>query len=392
MIQKRKIKSSGFEVPALCFGCMRLPKTDTDINYDEAEKLLNYAIDKGINFFDVSYESFHSGNTEKLLSKIIKEHEDKIIISTKLPINRVNKEEDLYKLLNKQLEDLGVETIDFYLLHSIDPNVCERLENFNILGFLDKIKEEKKVKHVGFSYSGDKSYFKNIIDRYNWDVCMVQYNYTDDKNPVGTDCIAYASKKGVSVLAMKPYKGAMLTKNTPLEIEELLEKNDISDTNSRWALHWVLNNPNITSVICSMNTTEEIDENIEITNSSKYNVISESELDIYKKAKKIYEDKIVIQCTNCKHCLPCPLNVDIPTCFETLNKKNLYNLGIKEYVYKTGGFNKEPSYASLCIDCGACIPKCPQNIDIPSNLKKVQKEMEFPGFKHIMKMFEKFEI
>jgi predicted aldo/keto reductase-like oxidoreductase len=387
MIQERLIKSTNTKIPALGFGAMRLPTIDNKIDYEKASKLVNYAIDNGIYFIDTAY-NFHNGESEIFLRSILKERRNDILISTKLPIWYTDSEFDFNKYFEIQLEKLGVDYIDFYFLHSLNATSFKKLNNNNILQFLDKIKKEGKVRNIGFSYHGPYTEFIKLVDTYKWDVCMLQHNFLDNQKLGGNIAIDYAAKKGIGIIAMQPLKGGILSKDTPLEVEEILEKNDIEESPSNWAFKWLLNNPNISCVLSGMTTIDEVNENIESIDEFLPNTIHKTELELYKKVRDIYNKTIKIQCTNCGHCLPCPLNVDIPTCFLTYNKKKIFQTGIKEYIKKTTGVTNN-SFASLCIECGACISKCPQNINIPEELKKVQKDMEFPGFKHILKVINK---
>ena len=85
--------------------------------------------------------------------------------------------------------------------------------------------------------------------------------------------------------------------------------------------------------------------------------------------------------------MPCPQNVNIPECMKIYNEKYLFNQkglfskSLINYFTTVGGVMNTPTNAGLCNGCGKCLRKCPQHLDIPKELSKVQKEFEGPGFK-----------
>ena len=158
-IQKRTVKKTNTAVSALGFGAMRLPTKNGMIDKKEATQLINHAIDNGINLIDTAY-LYHNGESESFLKSILEKRRDEILISTKLPVWFVKNEDDLEKYLNIQLEKLGVECIDFYYLHSLNYIAFKQLKEYNIFEFLDRIKREKKVKNIGFSYHDNYDSFK----------------------------------------------------------------------------------------------------------------------------------------------------------------------------------------------------------------------------------------
>ena len=384
MIQKRKIMSTNTEVSALSLGAMRLPTKNGRIDRDKASILVNGAIDRGINLIDTAY-LYHGGESESFLSDILSKRRDEILISTKLPVWFVKKEEDLDYFLDKQLKKLGVDCIDFYYLHSLNYAAFEHLVECNLFEFLERIKREDKVRHVGFSYHDSYENFVKIIDAYNWDMCLIQYNYIDDTAQAGTLGLRYAHEHGVSVFIMEPLKGGLLARNVPDEVKEVLIEENITDKPSRWALRWVLNHEEVTCVLSGMGNVEEVEENIRTCNDTPPCSIPSDELAIYKRVKDIYNKLIRIGCTECRYCTPCPAGVDIPACFKAYNNKMIFGKS-NEYFLLSGLNGGDGSYASKCIKCGACLSKCPQKINIPHELDVVKNEMEFPGFDKIMKI------
>ncbi|MCD7781978.1 MAG: aldo/keto reductase [Methanosphaera sp.] len=388
MIQQRKILKKNTTVPALGFGAMRLPKSGGKIDRIKATELLNKAIDEGVNYIDTAY-LYHNGESEKFLKTILDKRRDEILLSTKLPVWLVNKNEHLYELLDTQKQRLGVDVIDYYYLHSLNYEAYVDLrDKCDLHSFLDEIRQ-KDAKNIGFSYHGNFDGFKKIIDDYDWDMCLLQYNYVDENTQAGRQGVEYAYSKNVSVFIMEPLKGGLLVDNIPPRVKEVMDEENITDTPSKWGLKWVLNHKEATCVLSGMNALEQLEENIKTTNETEPNTITQEELETYKTVSKVYDEVIEIPCTQCEYCMSCPWGVDIPACFNVYNNKKLYGNVSLQYYMLSGLTGGKAHYASKCRNCGACVSKCPQHIDIPSELAKVSGLLEFPGYGTIIKLASK---
>ena len=112
----------GVKVSALGYGCMRFPTNpDESINEPEAISLIRHAIDSGVNYVDTAF-GYHHGKSEGLLKMALADgYREKVFLADKMPVWLVKEEADFEKLFNIQLERLGTDHIDFYLLHSNNP-------------------------------------------------------------------------------------------------------------------------------------------------------------------------------------------------------------------------------------------------------------------------------
>ena len=98
-----------------------------------------------------------------------------------------------------------------------------------------------------------------------------------------------------------------------------------------------------------------------------------------QKVSKTYRDLMKVNCTGCGYCLPCPAGVDIPGCFDVYNNFYFFDdlpTAKRFYMFRQLGLINKPSGASLCINCGQCVKKCPQDINIPVVLKDVARKFE----------------
>lgn len=381
-MKKRTIKKTQEKISPIGFGAMRLPSKNGKINYIESEKLIHHAIDKGINIIDTA-AIYNNGESEKVIGKALKgKYKDKVKISTKLPAMNIKKYEDMEKILNKQLERLQINCIDYYFLHNIDLKGMNRLLKKDVLKFISKAKKEGKIKYIGFSYHGPTDEFPLLIDAYDWDMVMVQYNYFDNNVQADIKGIQYATSKGLGIFVMEPLKGGILAGKMPEEVENIFKKTDSSKTNAEWSLSWILNHPEITCVLSGMNTLSQIDENINIGNTAKPNSMSLKELETIDNAKIALKKLLKINCTSCGYCLPCPKGVNIPECMKIYNEKYLFNQkgflnqSLIDYYMTVSGIMINKANAGLCNGCGKCLKKCPQKLNIPKELNKVKTEFE----------------
>ena len=385
-MQNRLIKKTGDEISPLGFGAMRLPLKNGKVDRELARKQIYHAIDNGINFIDTAYLY---GDSETFLGEILQgEYRDKVKLCTKLPAINVRKYEDMENILDEQLKRLQRDSIDYYLIHAVDLKTINRLLKRDLLKFISKAKADGKIKHVGFSYHGPKEEFELLVDGYDWDVVMVQYNYFDDNVQASTEGIEYAASKGIGIFVMEPLKGGILAGKMPSEAEEVFRKANPNKSNAQWALEWVLNNRNVTCVLSGMNSFEQIDENIAIAEKTTPLSLSFEEMETIEYVKRVIRNSLKINCSTCGYCMPCPQGVNIPECMKIYNEKylfehkGLFNQSFMDYYQYVGGIMGNEGNAGKCNGCGKCLRKCPQKLDIIEELKKVKKEFEFPGMKY----------
>ena len=392
-MQYRLIEKTGDEISPLGFGAMRLPLKNGKVNRELAKKQIYHAIDSGINFIDTAYLY---GDSETFLGEVLQgEYKEKVKLCTKLPSINVRRYEDMEKFLDEQLKRLQRDSIDYYLIHSVDLKTMNRLLKKDLLKFISNAKDEGKIKHIGFSYHGPKEEFEEVIDSYDWDVVMIQYNYFDENTQASMEGIEYAASKGMGIFVMEPLKGGILAGKMPKDAEKIFRNANPNKSNAQWALEWVLNNPRITCVLSGMNSIEQIDENIAIAMKTTPLSLSFEDMETIEYVKRALRNSLKINCSTCGYCMPCPQGVNISECMRIYNEKylfdhkGLFNQSMIDYFQYVGGVMGEASNAGLCNGCGKCLRKCPQKLDIISELKKVKKEFEFPGMAYVLLFVKK---
>lgn len=392
-MQYRVIQKTGDEISPLGYGAMRLPLKNGKIDRIKAKELIYHAIDNGVNFIDTA---FLYGDSESFLGEVIQgKYKDKVKICTKLPTIIVKKYDDMEKILDEQLERLQRDSIDYYLIHAVDLKAMNRLMKRDLVKFLDKAKSDGKIRHTGFSYHGPKEEFSQAIDSYDWDVVMVQYNYFDENVQASVEGIEYAASKGMGIFVMEPLKGGILAGKMPKDAEEIFKKANPNKSTAQWALEWVLNNRNVTCVLSGMNDLSQLDENLEVAHNTAPMSMSFEDLETVELVKRVMRNSLRINCSTCGYCMPCPQGVNIPECLKIYNEKYLFghkgliNPAFMDYYQYVGGIMGNSGNAGKCNGCGKCLRKCPQKLDIVSELKKVKKEFEVPGSKYILIFVQK---
>ena len=211
----RQNPKNGDRLSQLGFGCMRFPHKGVGIDIKHSADMVHSAIEKGVNYFDTAY--IYPGN-ESALGRILSGgRREKVYISTKMPLFLVHNEKDFDKFFAQQLEHLKTDYIDYYLLHMLTD--LEYFDKLRSLGIEDWIKKEKdcgRIKNIGVSFHGKYDSFKKIIDAYDWEICMIQYNYLDESHQAGTVGLKYAHSKNVPVVAMEPLRGEYSPRGFPI--------------------------------------------------------------------------------------------------------------------------------------------------------------------------------
>ncbi len=391
----RKNFKNGDNLSILGFGCMRFTKKGGLIDQAKAEEELLHAIKNGINYFDTAYT--YPG-CEAALGKFLSHHDcrKKIFIADKLPHYLMKKPEDIEKCFIEQLKRLQTDYIDYYLMHMLTGiESWNRLKELGIEQWIADKKASGAIRNIGFSFHGGNQSFCQIVDGYDWDFCMIQFNYFDEHNQAGDRGLAYASEKGLPVMVMEPLRGGKLTdKGLPQAAAEQWRQFEPKRSAAEWALRWVWNHPQVTLLLSGMNDIAQIDENVRVAATAIANSLKSDELAYFQKVRDEININTKVPCTGCGYCLPCPHGVDIPTCFNCYNDKYTdgWIQGMKEYMMYTT-MRAVPSNASHCQHCHRCEERCPQSIPICEHLEKITKEMETPLYQigaAVLRLFSKF--
>ena len=385
----RQVPKSGDKLSILGYGCMRLPLKRGRIDERRATRQLRGAIDRGVNYVDTA-QPYHLGASEPFLGRALRDgYRKKVRLATKLFSLKIRTADDLDPFLASQLQKLQTDYIDYYLLHGISGPIFARLKGLGIFDFLERAKKDGRIRYAGFSFHGDIAAFKEIVDAYNWDICLIQYNYLDEQIQAGTEGLKYAAAKKMGVLVMEPLRGGNLARKVPPAVQAVWDRAEVRRSPAEWALRWVWNHPEVTCVLSGMNEEKHIEENLRIAGEALPDSLSEKELALIREAAEKYRGLMKVACTGCRYCMPCPAGVDIPACFEFYNQLQVFGQKSQNtmlYFLRGWGGIESPRhrYASSCTECGACAKVCPQGLPVPQLIGEVRKIFEGPIFKSLI--------
>jgi len=379
----RTMGKTGVKVSILGFGCMRFPIINGDparIDEKKATEMIRYAIDHGVNYVDTAYpyhsnSRYEGGESEPFMARALRNgYKEKVYIATKMPCWLIKKKEDMDRYLNKQLNRLETDYIDFYLLHGLNKSTWEAMKKLDVLGFLDKAIASGKIKYAGFSFHDEILLFKEIVDSYVWSFCQIQYNYLDENFQAGKEGLLYAAKKNLGIIVMEPLRGGKIVNLIPEEALEIIKKASIKKSIVEIALKWIWRHPEVSTVLSGMSEKQHVIDNIRYAEEEERTHLSDFDMKLVEEVKNIFRDKIKVPCTSCEYCMPCSAGVNIPKIFSYYNNFFLFDSDLhrknEKSMYNVQLADEEK--ASRCIDCGKCEENCPQNLPIRKELEKAK--------------------
>jgi predicted aldo/keto reductase-like oxidoreductase len=380
-MQLRNYGKTGYQVSAFGVGCMRLPRLITDsgaeVDKEKALELLRYAADHGVTYFDTAY-GYHNKTSEEVLGEAMEEggRRAKVKIVTKQPFNAMTTQADIRKNLEATLKKLRTDYIDVYLIHNIQKATWDSIKQRKIIEEYEKFRAEGLIRGIGFSYHGQYPTFKEVLGFYSWDMCQVQQNFLDTEKEATVEGIHEAGKKGCALVIMEPLRGGGLA-TPPPPVKEIYDRYKVKRSAVEWAFRYLVNFPEVSTILSGVTTLEQLKENIEIFSKPDMtaNCLNDEEKEILVKVKEKYLSLISVPCTACEYCMPCPQGVNIPGVLIKYNDGTMFGSfaqSQRSYSFQVNG----NSDASKCVACGVCEKKCPQHIDIINQLKAAHEKLK----------------
>ena len=397
----RNFPPSPDKVSLLGYGCMRWPTLPSPagdgnvIDQEEVNRLVDYAIEHGVNYFDTA-PVYVQGWSERSTGIALKRHpREKYFIATKMSNFGSTDFNTCVEMYHNSMAYLQVDYLDYYLLHSLGtPGAFKsRFLDNGLLDYLMKERESGRIRHLGWSFHGTKDEFDYILsfhEKVHWDFIQIQLNYSDWKYATGRNVNAdylytEISERGIPMVIMEPLLGGRLSK-LPEHIFSRLKTRNPEGSVASWAFRFAGTPPSVLTVLSGMTYMEHLQDNIR-TYSPLVPLTEEEKQFLYDTAQLMREYPTV-PCNDCKYCMPCPYGIDIPGVLvhynKCVNEGNISRSRLDENyaearrAFLIGYDRSVPKLrqASHCVGCGQCNPHCPQSIDIPKELRRIDEYVE----------------
>ena len=390
-------------VSLLGYGMMRLPLipspdgTHDTIDQEAVNELVDYAIAHGVNYFDTS-PVYVQGGSEKSTAIALKRYpRDKYFIATKLSNFSNFTRENSIAMYRQSFVDLQVDYIDYYLLHSIGNGGIETFRARYIdNGIIDFLLEERKagrIRNLGFSFHGTQDVFDEVLamhETVHWDFVQIQLNYVDWRHASGRNVNAeylYAEleKRHIPAIIMEPLLGGRLS-NVHDHIAAKLKQRKPESSVASWAFRFAGSFPGVLTVLSGMTYMEHLQDNLRTY--SPLDPLTPDDREFLEETAQLMMRYPTIPCNDCKYCMPCPYGLDIPGILlhfnKCINEGNMPASSQDENYRKARrafliGYDRSVPklrQANHCIRCGQCNPHCPQSIDIPKEMQRIDKFVE----------------
>ncbi len=361
------------KLSTLGFGTMRLPTLpgggNADIDEIQALKMLAYAHEKGVNYFDTAY-MYHGGESERVVGRALKQFTPgSYYLATKFPGHEICQTYDTRQIFEDQLHKCGVERFDFYLLHNVYENSLKTYldPQWGIIDYLLEQKKIGRIGHLGFSSHGGLDTLRAFLDAYGevMEFCQIQLNYLDWTLQDGKSKYELLTEREIPVWIMEPLRGGKLAALSA-ENEKKLKNVRPDESIAAWALRWLQMLPNVAVTLSGMSTLEQVQDNLKTFSDEK--PLTEIELSLLDEVAAGMLD--LLPCTACRYCCTaCPQELDIPALLALYNECRFEPSLVASMAVDAMDPEKRPS---ACIACGNCTSTCPQNIDIPQALQQFQ--------------------
>ena len=393
---------NGDKVSILGYGCMRWPMIkDEDgkdiVDQEAVNRLVDYAIEHGVNYFDTS-PVYLQGQSEQATGIALKRHpRESYFLATKLSNFSNYTRENSMLMYKKSFENLQTDYFDYYLLHSIGGGGVEAFnQRYVDNGMVDFLMEERKagrIRNLGFSFHGDQDSFDAFMEmheKYHWDFVQIQLNYVDWKHAGGRNTNAEylqaeLDKRGIPSVIMEPLLGGRLAK-VPQHIADRLKEREPQRSVASWAFRFAGTHPGVLCVLSGMTYMEHLQDNL--SSYSPLVPLSENDLNFLEETAILMQEYPTIPCNDCKYCMPCPYGIDIPAILLHYNKcvnagevagsteSENYRKARRAYLVSYDRAVPKLRQAARCIGCGQCTSHCPQSIDIPREIRKIDRYIE----------------
>lgn len=289
----------------LGFGMMRLPVISgpTDFDYDQLNDMVDAFLEAGYTYFDTSYV-YHDGKSEEATRKALVERHprDSYTVATKFPTFMLVPEEKIEDIFQSQLEHLGVDYVDYYLLHNIQTVYYDGydgkggiVKTTHLFDHAKKWKEDGKIRHLGISFHSSAKLLDRVLTEHP-EIEFVQIAL----NPIDWDselvqaglCYDVIRKHGRKVVIMEAVKGGGLAK-LPEEAEKLMKAAHPDWSIASWSVRFCLDLDDVIAVLSGMSTLEQVKDNTATSNAAER--LTDEDRKVLAEAMRIYRESAPIK-------------------------------------------------------------------------------------------------
>lgn len=375
----RPMGQTGVKVSALGFGMLRLPMLadGKTVDMNQSVDMVHRAIDGGVNYIDTG-RVYLGGQSELAVGKALaKGWRNRVYVTSKSPWWIMESPDDFEKMFDESRQAIGTDVIDFYHIHMImHRGWKEKVIPFGLIEKIEKLKAQGKIRFMGFSFHDRLGLFKEVVEAADWDFCLIQHNYLDYEYEAGVLGPKYAAANGMGLAVMKPARTGFLA-NLPESMRTALASTGIHKPDNEWALDYLWDIPEVSVAVSGMGSMKDVEANLQYAAKAKPNMLTPDEREALGRAIRAYrETPGHIDCTGCYQCIPCPENVAIGYIFAYVYNNYLLHKDLKRAMFDyTTSMSpiQRGDPASSCTNCGQCLAKCPQGLNIPALLKRIER-------------------
>ena len=366
----------------LGFGFMRLPLLDpadqTSFDKEQLKKMVDTFIERGFTYFDTAW-MYHNFKSEEVLREVLVERypRNRFTVTSKLPLVMLRTEEQQRETFEGQLQKVGVDYFDYYLLHSLNEANYKNALKLHSFEFLQQKKAEGKIKHMGISFHDNAELLDRILTEHpEVELVQIQLNYVDWESDriQSRKCYEVICKHQKPVVVMEPVKGGTLAE-VHEEVVTMFKQAEPQLSIPSWAIRFAASQPQVMMVLSGMSDYEQLDDNTSYMQDFK--PLTEEQLALTHMAAGIINGSIAVPCTACRYCVKgCPKQIAIPEYFSLYNSKKRFKEAMTSEATYYANLILTHGKASECIQCRKCEKICPQHIQISEVMKLVAQTFE----------------
>jgi hypothetical protein len=351
----RVLGKTGIKLPVITMGVMN----------SDNPNLIRAALDAGLVHLDTAH-GYMRGKNEEVIGEVLKGRpRDSFVLATKVYLPRDEKtglykdtatQEAFSSRLDISLKRLGLDYVDILYHH----NVWKKDSAFYapILKAMERAKKEGKTRFVGVTtHRNEPEVIQAAIDSKFYEVVLTSYNFRQKHYAEVRKAIAKAAGAGLGIVGMKAIGGVALAASKPEKVD------------ARAALKWVLQDPNVHTIIAGFTTFDQLEVDLSIMNDPSLTKSEKSHLQRANLTASLY-------CQGCGQCMG--------SCFQKLPIPDLMRSYMYVYGYRNLGEAQDLLLslnlpASLCQDCGSCPVQCISGFNVSERIRDVVRLREVPS-------------